>query len=399
LRVAVIAPHYATFIKGLTDALSHYVDSVDVFVNCNPIGDVAFTLSKYLNVPIIRHAARLSKKLLVDLSNRPKNVNIHLFNLFYLIPVRANLFLGKSLYRKLKKVGLEIIQKANLIHAHFAWPHGYATIRLGEELDIPVVVSAHGFDVYNLPFKGKHWISMLKKVYDCSSHIITVSNKNKQILIERLGISPSKISVVYNGFNEEMFKPMDRKVARETLELPAHAKIVLNVANLNPVKGHKYLIEAFAEVSEKVSNTLLVIVGDGPLRRGLELYARNLGIGDKVMFTGFRPHSEIPLWMNAADVFALSSLSEGNPTVIFEALGTGTPVVATSIGGVPEVITSSDYGILVKPGNSKELAAKIIEALEMKWDREAIRSYALKFSWKSIAKQVAEIYSNVSLKS
>lgn len=103
--------------------------------------------------------------------------------------------------------------------------------------------------------------------------------------------------------------------------------------------------------------------------------------------------------MNAADVFALSSLSEGNPTVIFEALGTGTPVVATSVGGVPEVITSSDYGILVKPGNSKELAAKIIEALEMKWDREVIRSYALKFSWRSIAKQVAEIYSNVSLRS
>ncbi len=108
------------------------------------------------------------------------------------------------------------------------------------------------------------------------------------------------------------------------------------------------------------------------------------------------PDEILPLWMNACDIFVLPSLSEGNPTVMFEALGFGKPFVGTKVGGVPEVITSKDYGLLVEPGNSQDLAEKIEVALNKNWDREKIANYAEQYRWENIAEQIMKIYHNLS---
>ncbi len=190
---------------------------------------------------------------------------------------------------------------------------------------------------------------------------------------------------------------MDKFEARLKLGIPQDKKVLLNVANLVPVKGQKYLIESMKKIARVEDNVVLYIIGNGPLRKELETQIRRLNLEGTVRIVGARPpHSEIPLWMNAANLFVLPSLSEGNPTVMFEALGgVGLPFVGTAVGGVPEIITSEDYGLLCPPKDPECLAEKILIALEKDWDREKIRKYAERFTWDSIVKKVLGVYSEV----
>ena len=107
-------------------------------------------------------------------------------------------------------------------------------------------------------------------------------------------------------------------------------------------------------------------------------------------------HDEIPIWMNACDLFVLPSLNEGNPTVMFECLGCGTPFVGTKVGGIPEIITSDDYGLLCEPANPGELAEKILIALDKEWDCEKIQKYAEQFTWENIVEGIMDVYKKVS---
>ena len=116
---------------------------------------------------------------------------------------------------------------------------------------------------------------------------------------------------------------------------------------------------------------------------------------DHVEFVGGRPHNEIPIWMNACDVFALPSLNEGNPNVMFECLGCGKPFVGTKVGGEPEIITSDNYGFLCETATPKDLAEKILTAFDKEWDREKILEYAKRFRWERIAKEVLKVYARL----
>ena len=109
-------------------------------------------------------------------------------------------------------------------------------------------------------------------------------------------------------------------------------------------------------------------------------------------YLNYKPHNEIPIWMNACDVFVLPSLNEGNPTVLVECLGCGRPFVGTRVGGVPEIITSDDFGLLCEPANPNDLANRIIVALDKEWDNNKIREYSEQFIWDNIAEQ---IHSNI----
>jgi len=245
------------------------------------------------------------------------------------------------------------------------------------------------------------FIAKYKKIFRFVVHrskaFLVVSRKqikNFEMVMER-NLIEEKVDIVFNGFDSELFKPMDRKEARSKLSLPPDKKIILNVANLVPVKGHKYLIEAIQKIVKVRDDVLVLIVGDGPLRRDLETQVKKLNLESYVKLVGAKPHHEIPLWMNAADLLVLPSLSEGNPTVMFEALGVGLPFVGTAVGGVPEIITSEDYGLLCPPKDPECLAEKILIALDKEWDREKIRKYAEQFTWDRIAKKTLEVYSMV----
>jgi glycosyltransferase involved in cell wall biosynthesis len=273
---------------------------------------------------------------------------------------------------------------------------------------LPILSTVVAKEIFRLKFKtiltfhgatvGSLVGNMLPWVLKRTDILILISEKQKETILKCLKISQNettKIKLAGNGFDNAMFYPMDKVEARKKNCLPIDKKIIINVSNLYPVKGHKYLIEAMEEVMGNRKDILCVIVGDGPLRKDLQNQIKRLNLEDYVKLVGAKPHDEIPLWMNAADLFVLPSLSEGNPTVMFEALGIGLPFVGTAVGGVPEIIISEDYGLLCEPANPDDLAEKILIALEKEWYREKIRKYAEQFTWNNIAKKVVEVYEEV----
>lgn len=247
----------------------------------------------------------------------------------------------------------------------------------------------------------KEFLRKHKRIFDYifsqTNVFFVVSRKQKKNIEEIFGDKVAQRTMVtYNGFDPNMFYLIDKRLCRKKLGLPLRKKIILNVANMHPVKGHKYLMEAMKHIIKHRRDVLLVIVGDGPIRDELQKLINQLQLREYVTLVGSRPHSEISLWMNAADIFVLPSLNEGNPTVMFEALGVGLPFVGTAVGGVPEVITSEDYGLLCPPKDPKCLAEKILIALEKEWDREKIRKYAEQFTWENIAKETSKIYTTLA---
>jgi glycosyltransferase involved in cell wall biosynthesis len=161
--------------------------------------------------------------------------------------------------------------------------------------------------------------------------------------------------------------------------------MVVFIGNLVPVKGPDVLLDAFTRLREEMSSdAMLVIVGDGDLRRSLEQSLERRGLLQHVRFMGRRPHSEMPNWISAADVLCLPSRTEGCPNVVLEALASGRPVVATRVGAVPDLLTEST-GRLVDVGDAKGLADALAASLGTKWEAEHIRASVAQLTWGSVA--------------
>jgi teichuronic acid biosynthesis glycosyltransferase TuaC len=233
--------------------------------------------------------------------------------------------------------------KIDAIHAHTVLPDGAAAVLLGREFGLPVICTAHGSDVNVYPYKNRfvRWASQwaLRHV-DC---MIAVSENLKKAAIALAG--PREIAVVHNGADSGSFKTMGKCEARSRLKLDYTGKLVCFVGYLRSEKGLEYLLEAFAGLRQP--DTQLCLVGDGPLKHSLTALAQRLGIVANCRFVGKRPHDEIPLWISAADCIVLPSLSEGFPTILAEAMLCGVPIIATPVGGIPEVIRDGETGLLV----------------------------------------------------
>ncbi|GAH02137.1 unnamed protein product, partial [marine sediment metagenome] len=254
----------------------------------------------------------------MDLKGKPENVSVHLASLLYFVTDRRNKSLGDKIAKKGEKLIQEKGIKFDLIHAHFSWPYGHAAVKLGQKYNVPIVITIHEgmerlIQEYNSQDEKIYW------TWKNANALIRVNQKNIPLLKE----FNKNVFYVPNGFTSSLFYPMDKTKVKRKLNLPLDKKIVLNVANLYLVKGQRYLIEAVKELVKYRKDVLCIIVGDGPLRKDLKSQIKKLCLENYVKLVGSKPHDEIPLWMNAADLFVLPSLSEGNPTVMFEALGVG----------------------------------------------------------------------------
>ncbi|MDI9633244.1 MAG: glycosyltransferase [Methanolinea sp.] len=390
MKLLIISPHYKYFIKGQVDVLSPYFSQINVAIRYNPLTE----LSQF--IPFkgkSQYFKKYSKKNLIDDTNLADNIKIQLLPMIYFVPDGTNKRIGDKLYKNLVKWIEKEESDFDLIHAHFTWPCGYAAAHLNKKLKIPTIITAHGYDIYSLPFRDDEWRDKIEFTLNNADHIITVSNHNVDF-IKKLNIF-KPVTVIPNGYDEELFSFKNREEIKIALNLPENKVIILSIGNLEEIKGHKYLIEAINIVKKIKKDILCIIIGAGKLQRSVIQQIRSLELENNIILMSPKPHQEIPLWMNAADLFVLPSLSEGNPTVMFEALGCGLPFVGTRVGGVPEIITSEDYGLLVEPGNAEDLAEKILIALDKEWDREKIRKYAEQFTWENIAKQIVEVYKQV----
>ena len=185
----------------------------------------------------------------------------------------------------------------------------------------------------------------------------------------------------------ELFTPVGRSYARRQLSMPEDSKIIVSVGNLVPVKRHGVLISAFAQLVSKYPQIRLYLVGEGHFRKKLEAQAKREGLSGRVFFAGRRPNEELKLWYGAADVSCLASSREGWANVILESLACGTPVVATSVGGAPEIIASSHLGILVEQ-SEESIARGLQRALQQEWNRETLVRFARSRNWSVVAEEV-----------
>ncbi|NJE03843.1 glycosyltransferase family 4 protein [Thermococcus sp. MV11] len=359
--------------------------------------------TKIVGIFVKDQVAALGKyfKEIIVMSPRPHGIDRDLKNYswgnirvyyprFFHIPVS---YFRKRYPDNSAKAILKIIHrekiKVDLIHSHFT-SAGIIGLRLKSVLNIPMVITVHENPEWFL----REYHSGNETVYSAWKNANALIRVNKKDF-ELLKNFNNNVFYVPNGFDSSLFREVDKIIARKQLGIPIGKKIILNVANLVPIKGHEYLISAMERVVKARDDILLIIIGNGPLRHKLEKQIKILNLEHHVKLVGAKPHQEIPLWMNAADTFVLSSLKESFGVVVIEALAVGTPVVATVNGGSEQIITSKDYGLLAEPANAEDLAEKILIALEKEWDREKIRQYAKQFTWDNVAKKILEIYSCV----
>ena len=268
--------------------------------------------------------------------------------------------------------------RPNVIFATWAFPDGFAAVAVGRLIGLPVVIKVHGSDVESLGVKGltrRMSLWGLKR----ASKIISVSGYLKDKLIEH-GVAHEKLAVVYNGVDAGLFSIQEQNAARREVGLEVGRKTILYVGNLKVDKGLLDLIDAISYRSCRRLNLQLVIIGDGPLRPRLEQQIKALALEDNVMMMGRRSPLEIARWMNAADCLCLPSHHEGIPNVILEALSCGVPVLATRVGGIPEIV-SVDSGVLVDAQQPQALAEGIVHILNRSWDRSSVKTSSPTKSW------------------
>lgn len=386
MNLLVLCHSYTNFQKDPVECLSIYFDKINVLVRYNPLAN----LSKY--IPINSLASfNLDNKL--DLSDMPENISVYPTPVFYGPLDSQYKKIGEKHFRSVEKLIKDKNIKFDLVLSHFTWSAGYVGAKLKHKYDVPCIVLAHGYDIYDLPFKDDEWKSKIKGVLNAVDYIMTVSDKNLAC-IKALNVN-TPVSCVTNGFKANNFKLLDKNSARQTVDIPLEKKVILAIGNLVKIKGHRYLIESMQKVVNNRKDVVCYIIGEGKLRGKLQKMINNLELDEYVKLVGRKPHNEIPLWLNASDLFVMPSLGEGNPTVMFEALGCGAPFLGTCVGGIPEVIISNDYGLLCAPADKDELAQKILLALDKKWDSHRIISYAQQFTWEKISDQIYDIFEHV----
>jgi glycosyltransferase involved in cell wall biosynthesis len=280
-----------------------------------------------------------------------------------------------------------------VIHAHWFVPQGIVAVLVGRLLGIPVVVTAHGADVSGL--RGWLWSAVRRAIGARCAAMTAVSSDLKRKLEGVVSASGQPPLVMPMGVDSERF-------GADPAAWADREKIVLFVGRLAEKKGLEYLLRAFPQVSAHHPDARLVVVGDGPLRGKLEALAQNLGLKGNVDFLGGKPPSELPRLYSSCRVFvgpsvvARSGDTEGFGLVFIEAFAAGRPAVASSVGGIPDIVVHGRTGLLVEPGSPDALAAAICELLDSptradRMGRVASRWVRRKFDWRSVARGYADL--------
>ncbi len=286
----------------------------------------------------------------------------------------------------------EVVRKTRLefsfevIFCAWLYPDGCAVAQLARQFKVPFVLGALGSDVHQYLKISARRQAILESINQ--AHATVAQTHEMARLLRVAGVAEDKLRVVYNGVDSAIFRPADRLEARQRLGLPPEIKMVLFVGNLLPIKNPLLLVRAFARFRQQMTdqNCVLIMVGEGPLREQLLQAADQLGIAGQVSLVGRQPEQRVAEYMHAADVLCVSSDNEGMPNVIYEALSCGQQVVATRVGGIPEVLQHDYLGRMVEKGDEAGMATALMDMANRPADTGKIREYALQFSWERTAK-------------
>lgn len=261
----------------------------------------------------------------------------------------------------------------DILDAHFFYPDGVAGVRLARHFGKPVVVTARGSDI-NAAARELIAGTWIRRAARQCAAMIAVSTALRDAMVAR-GLPAAAITVLRNGVDLERFRPLGREQARAALGLPG--PLILSVGNLVPEKGHDLAIRALA----RLPDVRLVVIGAGPQRAALERLTAEQGVADRVQWVAPVQQDQLVRYYSAADLCLLASTREGMPNVLLESLACGTPVVATAVGGVPEIVTTAAAGAIVPQRTPDALAAACAALLRAPPDRADVRRHAERFGW------------------
>lgn len=393
---ARLNPNSGIFIKNQLREYKKYVDiflyvPVDVTPSLSPIIKQSGMINKFRVLG--DHFAQTIFKKLPKFDEPVKGKYLRFISLLpkslFSFINGANLFL-RLLYTAYK---LRKFFNFNLIHGQTILPDGLAAVLLGKWFQCPTIVTVRGSDIHSIK-KNSISYKTARFILNHANMITSVSQELKKKMIS-FGVPREKIVVIPNGVDPNFAKYNQLKDVRKNLKIPKDSPIFLSVGKLSQIKDPFTLLSAFKKLLQKNMNAYLIMVGGGLLEKEVLLFAERLNVKKRLHFTGYISHDEVKSYMSACDIFCLSSLCEGWPNVLFEAMSFGKPIVATDVGGIPEAICSQDYGFLVPPRQPDKMTEAMMKALHKKWDHKKIKDYASDNSWEKVAKKYFEIYHSV----
>jgi glycosyltransferase involved in cell wall biosynthesis len=279
--------------------------------------------------------------------------------------------------------------KPDILDAHFVWPDGVGVARLAQTFNIPYVITLRG-KLYEC-LKSADQTRQCAKALQGARMVISVSSRLAQEAM-RLGVNREHVVVIPNGVDLEHFRVRDKLECRQKLNLPQQGRLLVSVAHLGHRKGHHEVIEALTELPGDVH---LVIVGgeaQGGSREQLLEMARKHGVAKRLILPGRQAYDLIPLYYSAADASVLASYREGCPNAVLESLACGTPVVATDVGAVPDILPQPECGRIVPPQQVEPLQQGLHEVLETSWDAQTLRAASGVRSWDQVAEEVHKVF-------
>ena len=276
----------------------------------------------------------------------------------------------------------------DLLDAHFVWPDGVGVALLARELGIPYVITLRGklYECLKVPAQRHQCAEALQG----AAAVISVSSRMAGEAAS-LGVAKERLHVIVNGVDCEHFRPRDKRDCRKRLGLPEEGRLLVTVAHLGHRKGHHEMIRALAEMPNDVR---LVVVGgaaQGGSAEGLREVARAVGVEGRLILAGAQSYERIPLYFSAADASVLASYREGCPNAVLESLACGTPVIATDVGAVPDILPVPAVGRIVPAEQVEPLRAAVAEVLGQSWSAvDVVRESGVR-NWNQVAEDVKSV--------
>lgn len=333
---------------------------------------------------------------LPDPYERPSGLTVHRPRFFY-VPGALKWLDGPLYGRGLRRWFEEFARKwqPDVLDAHFVWPDGVGVARLARDVGLPLTITLRGwlYEAMRYPRILRQCVTAMHQ----ASAIISVSTHLAETAAE-LGVPSGKIHVIANGVDTDRFFPRDKIDARRQLGLPTDGRLLVTVAHLGPRKGHHEVLRALAGLPDDVR---LVLVGSDVRGRGrnataLRQMIHRLQMDDRAILVGQQPYDRVPAYFNAADISVLASYREGCPNVVLESLASGTPVVASRVGGVSDMIEDGCNGRIVPPRQAEPLARAIRQLLDDPPSERQVRCSSAVRSWNEVAGDVRDVLGHVA---
>ena len=275
----------------------------------------------------------------------------------------------------------------DLVFGCFLYPEGLAALEIARSLGVPVAVMSIGSDLNRIG--DRITARQTRRVLGEADAIVTVCEDLRRTAVA-MGAPAASTRAILNGCNLEVFRPQDRSQARERLGIDASSEVVVYVGRMDLKKGLLELVEAAAALHNSRPKLHCYLVGRGPDQAAIEEAIRSRGAGGFVHLVPGCAFEEVAVWMAAADAVTLPSYMEGCPNVVLEALASGRPVVATNVGGIPEILDDS-CGRLTPPRDPAKLAEALASVLDAAWDPKRISAQGSR-SWSAPAAELMEVF-------